>query len=106
MTECKRCHTAVTMFWWPVSFSGDWEDHFYLCDECMHDLIEFMKRNRMVDPTELLKTESIPKEENFEERMICPSCGAKLWPVDAPRRIYGCPTCFRKFDRYGKEVPQ
>ena len=22
----------------------DWEDHFYLCDGCMHDLIEFMKR--------------------------------------------------------------
>lgn len=44
MTECKRCHTVITMFWWPVSFSGDWEDHFYLCDGCMHDLIEFMKR--------------------------------------------------------------
>ena len=44
MTECKRCHTSITMFWWPVSFSGDWEDHFYLCDECMHDLIEFMKK--------------------------------------------------------------
>lgn len=100
MTECKRCHTAITMFWWPVSFSGDWEDHFYLCDECMHDLIEFMKKKHMVDPTELLK------EENFEDKMICPSCGAKLWLVDAPRRLYGCPTCFRKFDRFGKEVPQ
>ena len=46
MTECKRCHTAITMFWWPVSFSGDWEDHFYLCDECMHDLIGFMKERK------------------------------------------------------------
>lgn len=42
MTECKLCHAVDTMFWWPVSF-GDWEDRFYLCDDCMHDLLEFMK---------------------------------------------------------------
>lgn len=54
MTECKRCHTAITMFWWPVSFSGDWEDRFYLCDKCLHDLLVFMK-----EPTELVIPEKV-----------------------------------------------
>lgn len=52
MTECKRCHAVDTMFWWPVSF-GEWEDRFYLCDDCLHDLLQFMK-----EPMELV----IPKE--------------------------------------------
>lgn len=43
MTECKRCHTSITMFWWSLSF-GDWEDHFYLCDDCLHDFLKFMER--------------------------------------------------------------
>ena len=42
MTECKLCRAVDSMFWWPVSF-GDWEDRFYLCDDCMHELLEFMK---------------------------------------------------------------
>ena len=33
--------------------SHHWEDRFYLCDDCLHDLLEFMK-----EPTELV----IPKE--------------------------------------------
>lgn len=110
--ECKRCHTAITMFWWPVSFSGDWEDHFYLCDECMHDLIEFMRKERIVDPVEAMKAESEPEEkESFDQwmdcsRKTCPFCGATGYLVDVPRSIYECPTCRKRFDRYGKEVPQ
>ena len=53
MTECKRCHTAITMFWWPVTF-GEWEDRFYLCDKCLHDLLIFMK-----EPTELVIPEKV-----------------------------------------------
>ena len=48
MTECKRCHTDTSMFWWPLSFSGEWDDCFYLCDDCMHDLIEFMRNKEEV----------------------------------------------------------
>lgn len=53
MTECKRCHAIDTMFWWPVSF-GEWEDRFYLCDKCLHDLLVFMK-----EPTELVIPEEV-----------------------------------------------
>ncbi len=96
MTECKRCHAVDTMFWWPVSF-GEWEDRFYLCDDCMHDLLQFLK-----EPTELI----IPKKAESMPEKVCPSCGAKLWLVNPAARIYGCPTCFRKYDMYGKKVPQ
>lgn len=102
MTECKRCHAVDTMFWWPVSF-GEWEDRFYLCDDCLHDLLQFLR-----EPTELVipkKAESESKRDFMDER-TCPSCGARLWLVNVPAGIYGCPTCFRKYDRYGKEVPQ
>lgn len=42
MTECKLCRTVNMMYWWPVSF-GDWDDRFYLCDDCMYDLLKFMR---------------------------------------------------------------
>ena len=97
MTECKRCHTAITMFWWPVSFSGDWEDRFYLCDGCMHDLIEFMKESKERKTVENLR--------KFMEK-TCPFCGAIARIIDAPRQLYGCSNCFKKFDIFDKEVPQ
>ena len=105
MTECKLCRSVDTMFWWPVSF-GDWEYHFYLCDDCMHELLEFMKG--VQEREKPLGTKPIKWEEGTSKikEKKCPYCGAIPILIDAPREIYGCPTCFRKFDRFGKEVPQ
>ena len=102
MTECKLCHAVNTMFWWSVSF-GDWEDRFYLCDDCMHELLEFIKG--MQNREKPLGREAIDRND-FDNEGKCPCCGAKLFLVDAPSYLYRCLTCFRKFDRFGKEVPQ
>ena len=90
MTECKRCHKAITMFWWPLSF-GDWEDRFYLCDDCLLDFLDFMDTRAHMD---MITTK------------MCPFChsGARL--SDPAKRIYKCPICGKKFDVIGKEVPQ
>lgn len=105
--ECKLCHTVDTMFWWPVSF-GDWEDRFYLCDSCMHDLIEFMKgvqkREKALGRIPIKWKEEETLKNIMEKK--CPFCGAIAKIIDPSRRLYGCPTCFRKLDVNGKEVPQ
>ena len=39
--KCERCKTEESMFWWPIVLG---ERKTFLCDDCMLQLVLFMKR--------------------------------------------------------------
>ena len=41
MTECTRCHTDQSIFWFPVDLGAR---TIWLCDDCMLQFVLFMKR--------------------------------------------------------------
>ena len=45
---CRRCRTVKSIFWWafavgaPAGSTVEEDQIFYLCDNCVHELVMFM----------------------------------------------------------------